>query len=1069
MKGVRLLHISDLHARVDNADDQRLLVREMLDDMARLQDERPVDIVIFTGDLTFSGKDAEFELARELLLAPIADRLGIDRSRIVLAPGNHDVDRALIDRFTEVGLATELKDRDTVNRLLDDEAGLRSALRRLTAWHRFTEDFYRDVDRSITSPLSVIHSFDIRGISVGVAALNSAWRASGGPEDYRKLLLGDRQVDNAMSAIANNDVRCAAMHHPLEWLAPFDSDQTRQQFERRGLVLCTGHLHEARPEMLVTSRGSVVFSQVGSLYESRDHHNSFTVLDVDLDTKQARTLVRTWWPDRGEFDEGTNVASHGAVLLPLSNAISCDRAIPDYNAVLFGLGTAVRQKSIIADSLVDQESVTVDDLLIPPRFWPVPHKEVVFAAGEPGGIEVRESDALAALAADNVLIVVGDPEAGVSSALYWLLDKHFRATGDLIPICVTFDRRFDRKRATRAIATELAALGIRATRDDEFPPLLCAIDDIQLHDPRAVARLAEYIFEHPTHRFILGSRSADHKQLAQTLSDRHVPFRRVFLGPLSRRDQRALAEKIVGPGNTVVAGRVAHILRREGIPRSPFHLAVLISVVAVQPNPTLVNESTILLSYVERLLGRGELADIDETGMDYRVREHALGFFAYHLYSVGKKRLSRLETEVFFGEYFLARGLTAYSAGNLVNSLVRRRILFEDGGGVAFRHLSVQYLFVALWMREDPRFEAVVVNDPVGNRDVVHHAAALKRSDRTLLEATLSAARSSLDAVASEVRIDLFDAIRSTPGWSDRPSLEQLKLLLTTAPPDHDRVERELDAADDRSEHGISVVAAFKLPSALERMCRAVLLLSDVLRSSELVDDVSLKEAALRLAVHGWGLVEVVVAVVEDQAHLLHELFSDTLKAEGFDGDPSPIIDDLVTTWIALLTAFMAAGSLMSPHLAAALPSLLRDAKFMKSSAHALFTTLLASQLETRHWPELLVRLYEQHRRHPVARDFARNWALILYRESRGTPEELKKLEEFLADVYTEGKRARGREAVLKRAQARNDVIRQLRESTSQSRTLAGQANASDEAVVESRRSGSHAIRLSPEEHTAAI
>lgn len=1037
MTMIRVLHISDLHAKASDALDQRLLVREMLRDVARLHAENAIDLVIFTGDLTFGAQADQFALAQELLLAPMERDLGIERTRIVLTPGNHDVDRNLIDRYAERGLTEELDGRDAVNQLLDNAAELASATRRLDPWRRFSQDYYAAESPSVSMPLANVHSFTVRGVSVGVASLNSAWRASGGPEDERRLLVGGRQIQNALSHLDQCAVRCAAMHHPLDWLSPHDSDNARREFERQRMILLTGHLHVSNPESVVSARGSVVFSQAGSLYETRDHLNSYTVLDIDPSTSKVVAHVRTWWPDRGEFDQATNLAPGGTVTLSLAqNALAARPDTPMYMDVLLTLGSDVRDRSVIADRLSEAESVTVDDLLVAPRFWPVPHREVVLASREHSRPNIQEADPLSLLAEHSVLLLGGDPESGVTSALYWILDKHYRSSESHFPVYVQFDSRFDKKKMDRAIIAALSAAGFANSKQLPIPPLLCAIDDVNLRDPRAVGRLCDFIRVNPQHRYVLASRLDTLHGLARTLKGRDVEFGRVFLGPFGRGDQRKMIEKIVGPGAQGIATRVARVIRGEGLPRSPFHLAVLISVLALEANPNLVNESTILLSYVDHLLGRGELVDSEGLGMDYRLREHALGAFANHLYASGRARLHRVEAEAFFANYFQQRGLTAYSPGNLVNSLLRRRVLMEDIEGVGFRHPAVEYLFVGKWMREDPQFEAVVLSDPIGNGNVVHHAAALRRSDRALLQATLSDARDAVKAVSGQVRIEHFDAIRAQPGWSNRPSLEQLKILLQAPTPTPEELDQQLDAVDDRSEAGMFADSRFLLPPALDRMARAVQLLADVLRSSELVDDLVLKQESLRFALHGWGLIEVVVAVREDQTHFLHELFGQLFGAEPTKADAESMIDHLVTEWIALLTAVFAAASLGSSHVKSLLTPVMRDGKFMKSTAHALFATMLASQLQAENWAELLADLYERHRRHPVAHDFSLSWALLNYREGRGTGGDLKRLEEFLADVYTQSIRFRGREAVVKRARARDEVIRQLREGSSKAKGL---------------------------------
>src|SRR4051794_38177390 len=124
MSSARLLHISDLHARPALADQAQVL-DGAVEDLVRLHSESPIDAVIFSGDLSYSGQDEEFELARRLLIDPLLDALDLPLERLVLVPGNHDVDRGAIEPFQEKGLRDTLVDNESVGNLLEDVAMVR--------------------------------------------------------------------------------------------------------------------------------------------------------------------------------------------------------------------------------------------------------------------------------------------------------------------------------------------------------------------------------------------------------------------------------------------------------------------------------------------------------------------------------------------------------------------------------------------------------------------------------------------------------------------------------------------------------------------------------------------------------------------------------------------------------------------------------------------------------------------------------------------------------------------------------------------------------------------------------
>jgi 3',5'-cyclic AMP phosphodiesterase CpdA len=88
---MQVLHLTDLH--VTQTDTLRLLwsgIRTQLDPGADIQQ---VDYIVISGDLTQAASEPEYETVRsfieEYLLAHVKNG---DRRRIILAPGNHDVD-----------------------------------------------------------------------------------------------------------------------------------------------------------------------------------------------------------------------------------------------------------------------------------------------------------------------------------------------------------------------------------------------------------------------------------------------------------------------------------------------------------------------------------------------------------------------------------------------------------------------------------------------------------------------------------------------------------------------------------------------------------------------------------------------------------------------------------------------------------------------------------------------------------------------------------------------------------------------------------------------------------------
>ena len=94
---LRILHISDLHEGMPLGSPWRRTrvlgdaFRKNLDEL--LRDAGHIDLVCFTGDAAWSGKEAEYGRLTKFLREEVLEPLGVPVERFFPVPGNHDIDR----------------------------------------------------------------------------------------------------------------------------------------------------------------------------------------------------------------------------------------------------------------------------------------------------------------------------------------------------------------------------------------------------------------------------------------------------------------------------------------------------------------------------------------------------------------------------------------------------------------------------------------------------------------------------------------------------------------------------------------------------------------------------------------------------------------------------------------------------------------------------------------------------------------------------------------------------------------------------------------------------------------
>ena len=257
------------------------------------------DMILVTGDIAYSGEPAEYGL-----VVPFFEKLlsvtDLGKDRLFLVPGNHDVSWDLISQ-RGLQLAHSLVDSDAITGLMLDSGDRRQLLRRLDHYVDFVASYLDGNAKYDCEDYFDVRSILAAGHRVEVLGLNSAWLASGGHADQRRLAVGEHQVHTAICRCANATIRIALVHHPFDWLLGFDEDICRPLLMDSCGFILTGHRH--RPDLAEEHRpyGSALFIGAGACYETRQHSNSYNWVRLDLETQLGEVLLRAWSASQAGF------------------------------------------------------------------------------------------------------------------------------------------------------------------------------------------------------------------------------------------------------------------------------------------------------------------------------------------------------------------------------------------------------------------------------------------------------------------------------------------------------------------------------------------------------------------------------------------------------------------------------------------------------------------------------------------------------------------------------------------------------------------------------------------------
>jgi len=291
---IRWLHLSDLHYGCPGKELWERVEEKFYRDVDLFLDRLGApDLLLFTGDLAFSGKAAEYDAVDRFLdgLLERLSRRGAAEPILLAVPGNHDVvrpstraKRLAYRILRDFDGTTDDPDVDEIHQELWKkrkasfiealfpgyiqwfERRVVPGLERCAAVHfsHFPCDFMAEV-----APEGAVR--------LGVLGLNSTWIQYTGGDFFGKLLM---PIEQYRAAIAPAEVKPSQvfernahtlllMHQPPPWLSQRGEkifDESIYQPEYMAACLC-GHLHQAKSMMIQGSGGSIrAFIQSPSLF-----------------------------------------------------------------------------------------------------------------------------------------------------------------------------------------------------------------------------------------------------------------------------------------------------------------------------------------------------------------------------------------------------------------------------------------------------------------------------------------------------------------------------------------------------------------------------------------------------------------------------------------------------------------------------------------------------------------------------------------------------------------------------------------------------------------------------------
>ena len=866
---MRILHFSDFHLDKTpiNISKSQKLIENMLQAIMPYHNERHIDLIIFTGDMvnvggkSFDNIQQGFQTFKNLIINPLIKALNLGNERFIFCPGNHDVNRAQDNKFAESGLTEQLNNAQSLDEFYDDSKSS-EVMKRILDFKKFEKSYYEGTPNLSYQYSNFQSNFKINidDKSIGITALNTAWRCWDSNTDKGKILMCSRQISDSESYINDCDIKIALSHHSYTWMNNFEVLQLEKYITQDYDMYFCGHTHSSNAEYCIKPEGKTFklvapgIMTANNLEKNPQYKNGFSIIDYDLDNAFVETML-FFQNDVLQFIQDKNHGKTGVwhVDIPLGEEQLQRKRIQE---VIISIKEEVEylNKHLLSYNTDTKAPKTFNEIFVTPQL--TIKKKLDKEKDDNQEFEEENINIDEIIKSDDNFIIFGIKESGKTILLDKLLLEILNKSNgtDTLPAVIRFsDIKNDIEYCIRNYWHQKKTSSIQLI---EQCNIILLIDDLDFSDNQRMEILISFINSHPNSRFIATCLETQKNDLVlDAYSCPDIDYKRVEINEFNSKQIKTLAQNWITDNNNPEAKAkkielLINAFSAIDLPRTPFAISMFLWILERQQNYRPQNNSILIKQFLESLLQSNETKGAPREQFDFVNKSSLLGILAKEMLDAGNQNYSLPSSKVLeiIENHMAELKFKFYSARKEMNNFLNLGILTEDDKSrITFRFSCFFEYYLFVFMEQNDDFKKYVLSPERFTKfsnEIIYYTG-IHRNEKEILKMIVD----TLEYDYIDINDIVFQKIRSVDDFFnvDKSLIENLSVndLMQVLPDKQTEIEKEAESDAKLNSKQASVnqgVIEKKDSNKFNDYAKLLLLSMDVLKNSEEIKEESIKK-----------------------------------------------------------------------------------------------------------------------------------------------------------------------------------------------------------------------------------